>query len=138
MRCSKYIPLTMGLIISCPVLADQYLCTADLVTGFTWNEKDGRWKSTNFNVENENYLVSSIEPNTGGHYVVKKLGDRRIIATCERGFDANGLLDCRDFVVFRMNKEAGRYLLVYPSGYVEGYDNNDNTPFIEIGKCTVR
>ena len=135
---AKYILVALGLVTSFASLAEQYLCTADLVTGFSWNEKDGRWNSTNFNVENENYLVSSIEPSTGGHYVIKKLGDRKIIATCESGFDASGLLSCRDFVVFRMNREAGRYLLVYPSGYVEGYDNNDNTPFVEIGKCSVR
>ena len=77
MRCTKYMLLTIGLVISFSSLADQYLCTADLVTGFSWNDKDGKWESTNFNVENENYLVSSIEPNTGGHYVVKKLGDKK-------------------------------------------------------------
>ena len=138
MRRAKYMLLTIGLVTSFPSPADQYLCTADLVTGFSWNEKDRKWESTNFNVENENYLVSSIEPNAGGHYVVKKLGDRKIIATCENGFDANGLLYCKDFLVFRMNREARRYLLVYPAGYVEGYDNNDDTPFVEIGKCSVR
>ena len=134
----KYILLPIGLAASLSSLADQYLCTADLVTGFSWNEKDGKWESTNFNVEKENYLVSSIEPSTGSHYVIKKLGDRKIIATCMSGFDERGLLYCKDILVFRMNREAGRYLLVYPSGYVEGYDNNDNTPFIEIGKCSVR
>lgn len=123
-------------VASAPSLADQYLCTADMVTGFSWNEEDRKWTSTNFNVNNENYLISSVESETGGYYVIKKLGDKKTIATCQSGFDERGFLYCKDIVVFRMNREARRYLLVYPSGYVEGHDNNDNTPFVEIGKCS--
>jgi hypothetical protein len=39
----------------------------------------------------------------------------------------------KDYV---FNLKQGRFLAVYAVGYVNGFDNNDNTPAIDGGRCT--
>jgi hypothetical protein len=37
---------------------------------------------------------------------------------------------------YTFNLKNSRFLSVYPNGYVEGEDNNDNTPHVSGGTCT--
>ena len=51
----------------------------------------------------------------------------------------NGLFSCRllpgEFEL-KVSLENGRFLQTYSSGYVDGANNNDNTPHVEIGTCS--
>ena len=37
---------------------------------------------------------------------------------------------------YQLNLNNNRYLEVYPIGYADGQENNDNTPYVEGGTCT--
>lgn len=37
---------------------------------------------------------------------------------------------------YHVNRANNRFLTVYAYGYVNGVDNNDDTPFVSGGKCT--
>ena len=115
---------------------ERYLCVAEKATGFRYNPEKKIWETANFSVENKKHLVRETET-TFDKLEMITMGN--IYRECYSidGFDEQGYanFECTEYVEFKMHKKTGRYLLVYMTGYIDG-DSADNTPFIEIGKCS--
>jgi hypothetical protein len=123
-----------------------YICTTDMVTGFS--SKGGEWKSADFE-PNRKFIVSpatqaeqAVVPTLfaipDAKWSVLVLGDKRPTNVCPE-FDTTGDLICPGlFSEFRMNKDSLRFLYAYLSGYWDrtppGSEAGD-TPYIAIGKC---
>lgn len=131
-------------LLSAPASASEtYLCVADMATGFAFDESQKEWHSTDFNTDNK-YVVSKAK---SGRYawVVATVGKTTMPTLCNNGFNADGILVCREgHREFRMNKSNLRFLTSFLFGYWTDlfrgsspglFKEGDSTPNIEIGKC---
>ncbi len=134
--------LSFNLISSSVTHAEQFLCVADLATGFKFNSASKSWENANFNVSSEKFIISKSEIDKQS-YKVTLMGEKVEQAVCEEDFNEAGILFCDGFSEYRFNKNNGRYVKVYLIGYYTytagstmfGEDGK-NTPHIEIGKCS--
>jgi hypothetical protein len=140
------ISVLCGLSVTQPALADiiHYECKADLSTGYHFDEKTRAWSPTNFIPK--------------GKYVIRKLSDEELkypstpkgstwgvfndeYKTAQFGCPEPATsvyldgLRCGYGGEFQFNAMPLRYQTYYVGGYVHGRDNNDDTPYIEIGRC---
>lgn len=145
---------TLLVSLSNITLGQQYLCIGDLATGFSFNESINQWQRSSFSVDDSRYVVSRDENSSGdvNNYVVKRIGEDFILATCSNDFSEAGSMTCRNgFNTFNINRENGRFMHVFSFGYwtvlsrnendpfqdfLGIYDEAANTPYIEIGKCS--
>jgi hypothetical protein len=153
----KYLAFLL-LAFSGSAIAESYLCIADQATAIYYNEKAKKWGRGIVTLEDNNYLVSPIDPKKCGadcdyKYEVKKFGRSTLMATCNEEFDTNGFLDCyTKGGKFNFNKVNGRYLWVHHWGYYNVLpqyrpppetsslfpqsDEKSDPPYLEIGKCS--
>ncbi len=70
-------------------------------------------------------------------YSITRFGEEFPDFYCEKDApNRSGYIHCEDGVgSFRINIKTMRYMKVYPIGYIDGEDNNTDTPMIEIGTC---
>jgi len=156
-RMTKYFAILL-LTFSGPAIAASYLCIADQATAIFYNEKAEKWGRGIVTLEDNNYLVSPVDPETCGaecdyKYEVKKFGRNTLMAACYEEFDDNGFMDCyTKGGKFNFNRVNGRYLWVHHWGYynvLPGYqpppgtsspfpksDETSDPPYLEIGKCS--
>ncbi len=131
-------------ILSADYCAEQYFCVADSSVGFSFQPLSNKWIANGFNIEDKKYIISA-SPEKGYEYQVTKLGEYRV-SLCKNRFNEHGFLLCsipmKD-VSFKFNKKNGRYMLSYSKGYynvvsgfVPGSDDESDTPYLEIGKCS--
>lgn len=121
---------------------EQYLCTADKVSGFSFNENSKEWKQSSFKA-NSKYVVSRLSDSSTA-FVVREIGNSFPDAWCEDPFTDAGYLHCRRLGGdFSLNRKNGRYIASSLMGYlnvVPGVnditDKTSDTPYIEIGKCS--
>ena len=137
----------LGLVIivfsvAAGAVADSYLCIADQATGFKFNKSTKTWKATNFNVSDGKYLVARSKDERYAR-AVTKVGDKRPIAYCDddiSGDDMNLGCNSPGLFRFRFSPKTMRFSMIYIAGYVGPFGigglEGDNTPFIEIGKCS--
>ena len=129
-----------------PALAQRYECKADLVVGYAFDETTRSWTVKQFKPPARKYVVRrltsqemqspmNIKGATWGAFE----GDERItFFLCpepktnvyEDGLECGGVA-----LNFMLNAKAGRYQEYYAGGYINGRDDNDDTPSIEIGRC---
>ena len=124
--------------ISISAHAEQYLCTCEHITGFSYDKVTRSWQVTIFNDEKKYVIAESKDKE--GFYTLTKSGDSSPLCTAESGFSKYGDLffDCL-ISEFRFSRETGRYLNVYPIGYWNSTKESDeisDTPYIEIGVCS--
>ena len=140
----RHIVSFIALLFCSSALAESYLCIADLATGFTFDEKTREWRQAKFKADKK-YIISK-NKDGGNAWMVKEMGKKFPNAWCGAGFNDVGWLYCGEKQAdFRMNKENLRFLAFYPFGYwttgTKGFDKpvreGEDTPFIEIGKCTI-
>ena len=115
---------------------ETYICIADLSTGFAFNKTTKNWFSTNFNVQDNKYVLS--QKNKLWYW--KKVGAPEN-ATIECGeFNPAGYLNCSSYgQVLSFNKTNLRFSLTNSVGYVSGEllgVEGSITPFMTIGKCS--
>ena len=156
-RMTKYFAILL-LTFSGPAIAESYLCIADQATAIFYNEKAEKWGRGIVTLEDSNYLVSPVDPETCGaecdyKYEVKKFGRNTLMATCYEEFDENGFMDCyTKGGKFNFNRVNGRYLWVHHWGYYNvlpeyqpppessalfpNSDEKSDPPYLEIGKCS--
>lgn len=128
---------------------EKFLCVVDKSSGVSYNKTLKDWESTTFHA-GDKYLISpyvSPVPNpTNPEYVfqITQLGTSLPTGWCKAGFTKNGFLFCNMVGgEFRFNRDNGRFLMSYmlgyygvPSGSVNTPDENNNTPYLAIGKCS--
>jgi len=127
-------------LISTSGLADEYyLCIGEQTTGFDYNKKNKRWSTASFHT-NKWMVKKSTDPSYKQE--VWEFGDSVPTIKCGEDFDEFGSLVCGDIMQFRMNKNSLRYLYIYPVGYwsdtnkLKSLNEGENTPLMEIGKCS--
>ena len=119
---------------------DQYLCIADQATGFIY--EDGSWRSANFDVGDNKYIVRRAKESDGILAEGKEWGYVAFGTQNFVGCDQVGpAFTCSPFGQgllgnFVVNLSTLRYQRYYPFGYTNGGDSPDDTPLIEIGKCS--
>lgn len=134
----KKILVLLLLIVSTNVFANEsYLCIADKQTGFSFNKQSKTYESENFNVSKSKYILK----NNNNTWEWTDFGLEHSL--CKGSFNASGIFGCGggiESVTF--NKNNLRYVKTSIFGYLVGDDKNfkfkdgENTPFIEIGKCS--
>ena len=132
--------LAVAISLFCsPVVADaqQYLCVVERAVGFAY--KSNSWENAHFKTENK-YIISKGD---GKGYKVTKVGDKNELVSCEKDFNEFGYLFCSGLPEFKFNKNNGRFLLAYLLGYYNVLpqqnkitDENSDTPYLEIGRCS--
>lgn len=135
--------LLVAALVPTIVHADQYLCIADSSVGFSFNKGTKSWERANFRVGENKYVLSGPK-SEGAAYLLTRMGSQFAEAQCEKGFNDPGYLFCSGFGGdFKFNRRNGRYLKTYTVGYFnvvpgvnEVTDENSDTPYLEIGKCS--
>lgn len=136
-----------GSVFSQTTALESYLCVADKATGFDFNKTRNEWVQANFRPTNKYVLARSKQPNFA--WEVKDFGQTVSSAECRNSFNEVGNLFCSGLggSDFRFNRNSLRYMKVYLIGYwndgnpadrasVQLFAEGDNTPSIEIGKCS--
>jgi hypothetical protein len=135
--------LAVSLTTDCALALDKYLCIADKATGFHWTGTE--WAQTTFKVEQNKYIVADLDVSerTDKHPIgVTRLGHKHFDYLCSINIYEHTLLCSSDLLndyyplSMRVDLTTLRYITIYSSGYVDGVDNNDHTPNIEIGRCS--
>ena len=109
----------------------KWICLTERATGFAWNGQ--RWDQTSFDTSKMRYVISR-DPAEDNAYTVKTVS-RNYGTRCD-GPTEYGFISCPFFGEFKFNTKTLRFLSTYTAGYLDGKENNDNTPAIEIGTCT--
>lgn len=115
---------------------ERYLCVPDQVAGFSFDQSTNRWKSVNLRSEDEKYIIDVVTSSKSALSIVSA-NSNHIECWSDKGFASTNEADFKCiFGEFRFNKNTGRFIRTYTSGYIDGLDNKENTPAILIGKCT--
>ncbi|MDM7950090.1 hypothetical protein [Hydrogenophaga sp.] len=140
----------LALALLLPVMASaatSYLCVADKATGMGFDKASGVWEVRTFRADSK-YLVSEAtereEAIYAAKWLVKKMGSSSPTLLCPEGFSEIGFLFCENLGEFKFNRKSGRYLRSYTMGYFNDMPGKagplraegDDTPAIEIGKCS--
>jgi hypothetical protein len=134
--------------------AGTYFCQGDAMAGVSYSEAAKRWQGTVFaagskvimKVMTTAQLVSETDESLSRvDYIVmvNDLGSKvdwpcRVMDVTDRsGVYKDGSFRCATpFNVYNLNFENLRYTDVYLPGYVDGQDNNRNTPSVTAGICS--
>jgi hypothetical protein len=116
----------------------SYLCIPDLSTGFV--KKDGSWERANFNVEGKKYLLARRDD----RWSFSNFGEQASpLDTCtETATDSLPYFKCGFSMAFgetTVNIKSLRYQKYFAGDFVlekPGSNDDANTPYIEIGKCS--
>jgi hypothetical protein len=143
-RLLKSLLTAVSLTVSPAANAESWLCIGDLATGFAFNKETRRWEITKFNTNDSRYIISSSQSKESP-YLVRNFGSDSSfpLAFCKDGFSADTFLRCRGLVTdFSFNVKTMRYSYSYNVGYinptpgVNDMKEGDDTPLIEIGRCS--
>jgi hypothetical protein len=142
---------------------DSYLCVAEKVTGFEFDEQSGTWELANISADQYKFIVRPLPVGSDSHKngyrnVVEVFGDDGIeVALCRRNSDVYGGLNCgepRESYKFNLKAETMRFVMSFSGSYmtstrdvaIEGQDvivkevpdRGGKAPMIAIGQCSVR
>jgi hypothetical protein len=122
-----------------------YSCAAESSGGIAYNEQTKRWEGTSFRPLSKFILkLKYVRTATNGdEYAVTVTPDgRNDLLPCISSqtqlvqIDQFDYLVCRtEFFNYKFNLKAGRFVEAYLMGYVNGRDNNDDTPLLSGGVC---
>ena len=126
----------VGIVVNAFGAEERYLCVADMATGFCFNSSTKMWEQAKFNVDDKKYIITKLEYPKGA-LELKIVGNQVAIHHSKEGFGPLGNVAVFEggFSEFRVNRETGRFIRTYTGGYIGG-DQNSDTPWIEIGKCS--
>ena len=120
--------------------ASEWLCIPEKAGGFIF--ENGGWAHARFSVEGKSMVVAEVVPRAGfdGQPVgieVTHTGDKFPIHTCAAFQEGQDQIACGGLGYgFLFNRSNLRYQELYGIGFVNGGDSPDNTPMLEIGRCT--
>lgn len=139
------------LVLSESSHSDTFLCKAERVNGFAYDQETETWGVSSLSVENRKYLISRTDEKDifsqalKFDYEIRNVDSPKPIIQCKAAklTDSNeetGLVLCRGYLgeSFNFDKRSGRYIRSQPTGYVTKKTNSEieNGPYIEIGNCS--
>lgn len=117
----------------------SFLCSPVANGGIYYNEQSKKWSGTSFSTSTELFTIQGNYQGNGSDerypFQIIKMGEKYPSGYCEQGFSDAGWLLCQSFGPFYFSRETMRYMSFYNFGYLDGVDNNDNTPVLEVGEC---
>lgn len=128
--------------ISTSCFAEEWLCTTEHSAGFKFSENHKKWRSTRFTVETDKFVIAKSELE-GFELEIKYQESAVVVAACKNGFNKSGYLYCGGFSTFKFNKNSGRFIMTFDSGYwaispeneFMPSDDKSESPFMNIGTC---
>jgi len=126
----KILLLLIVVLLPMSVNAESYLCITEHSAGFIYDKNTKEWESAEFKADSK-YIVSRSDGDIIPWSVVKH-GKNLIMDLCTEDFE-NGYLKCDKFT---MGKENMRFILVNTYGFVIHGNEGEDTPNMEIGKCS--
>jgi hypothetical protein len=121
----------------------RLLCKPTASGGVFFNETTKAWEGTVFLPGEDGFILTNSfkGPNAdryeGFAFHAIPVGMNNATGGCETEANSSGRLTCfYSGQHLYVNLQTNRYLELYPHGYIDGEDNNDNTPFAKIGTCT--
>lgn len=127
----KWLMILTMLMPFCSYSQSSYLCIATATTGFSYNNSSKEWLSTSFKTSDDKYILKKNREGWEWSLFGSKSGMQ-----CGEINEYGWLVCSLWFGSLQFNKNNLRYLRTYDAGYVDGKNNNENTPLISIGKCT--
>jgi hypothetical protein len=128
----KFVLVLLGLdFVSIANAQEGYLCISEASGGVSFEKTQKKWQGSVFRNKNDKILI--VKKNN--RWTMKGF-DSTFESDCTQPNDY-GIMSCNKiFGEFNFNTKNRRYISTYIAGYIDGVDNNDNTPHIEIGICT--
>lgn len=130
----KFILITIFLASSVSTQSkaqESYLCISEAIGGVSYDANKKRWEGTKFTNSNEKSLLTK----KNGTWKYKDFGSSAE-SDCGK-FNDFGAIRCNIlFGEFIFNFKTKRFTKSYLVGYVNGDDNNENTPAVMIGSCS--
>lgn len=137
-------------------LAGSYFCVEEGGGGLTYDGQLKKWIGTIFRVDNKFILTLTFQSTKDDPAYPNSIGTAYETTITPSGSSEPQLcwepstfvsptvyknpallLNCSTlFIDYRFSFLSNRYLRVYDSGFIDGKDNNDNTPGIFGGTCT--
>ncbi len=130
----KFYLLLIYLILNIPTIAtaqDSYLCVSEAIGGISYDAARKKWEGTKITNDNNKLIITK----KNNLWKLKEFGG-------STEFDCDeprktGSFRCEIFFgEFLFNPKTKRFLQTFIFGYIDGKDNNENTPSIIIGKCS--
>lgn len=118
-----------------------WLCVPDQAVGFAFEPSSKSWAQRRFRVSDDKYLIRGSERTNafGGkaRWEISKFGNQEPLFLCYTD-PSFPLLDCSQYNnTFILNKNTMRFQYYFSGSYLRGFDKADeDTPYIEIGKCS--
>lgn len=124
------------------IAQEQFICLGEKATGFKWNGKD--WAIANFTVNDDKFLVQEVSPREllGKTFTfeVKRFGRNDIHFQCERyktpTYTSTRIICGGLGYGMLIDTQSLRFQEIYSMGYIDGKDDDANTPSITIGTCS--
>lgn len=110
----------------------RWLCLPDETTGFKFNGT--RWASAKLDSSRDRYLLAWKPEDK--QYAWSSFGETLSIPCLGPSPGKTISCDFYGVILISFNVTHLRYSYFYTAGYVDGVDNEKNTPFVEIGKCS--
>lgn len=147
------------LVYSPPAHSEQaydgnYFCTEEMAGGLAWDKAKKRWRNALFQTSSrfvvslkrkgtKKALLSKEEDRPTFAVNMRKHGDKNS-QTCvgddhlpEVTVYSGGFLFCQSALTrYAFNLQNLRFTSSYQYGYIDGKDNNDNTPSMTGGTCS--
>jgi hypothetical protein len=111
--------------------ADRWFCAANVSDGFAYDQTEG-WHTAVFNTRKLHYILGKDD---NGFFVWTPLGRKEGLGCIQNVFHKGYSCGNEDEGAI-INLDTLRFTSWYHYGYVDGSDDNDNTPSIEIGQCS--
>ncbi len=109
---------------------DVYLCVGDAAGGVSFDGNSQKWKGAALRTS------SKILVNKKNNKWTMKEFDSSLENECTQP-NEYGVMSCNKiFGEFHFSTKTRRYISTYIAGYIDGRNNNDNTPYVEIGVCS--
>lgn len=136
--------------------AGEYLCVATAAGGISFDDVSKTWRGTMFAIDKERLIVrvtlvgkmqkspypgAPNETAMGYKVEVAEPGNKSTVNCLDAegstvSISQNGYLSCSDFEEFKFNFENLRYMSIYSFGFINGENDNSDTPHITIGECS--
>lgn len=110
---------------------EGYLCVSEAAGGVSFDKNSQKWRSTVFRNDNKKILI-----NKKNNQWTMKAFDNSFETDCTPPNEYGYMFCNKLFGELKFNTKNRRYISTYLFGYIDGSDNNDNTPAVEIGVCS--
>lgn len=138
--------LALGaMLLSTSIFAESYLCVTEMGAGLVFNKSTKSWRGAGLADDRKFILKQGDGVLKSFAWTITEMGEKNPFMFCDKDFEKSGTLSCNGTYQFRMNKESGRFLLIYEIGYWtddknakagELFREGDDTPHMLGGKCS--